>query len=67
MIFQILKKTLKGLFKQKQWLKLFLILNLIHICFFPFMSGFSFSHNWIGAVIWFIVGWSLSLSNKKYK
>jgi len=65
MVFQVLKKSLTGLFKENQWLKIFIILNLIHICFWPIMSGFSFSHNWIGAIVWFIVGWSILLTNKK--
>jgi len=43
---------------------LFFIVNalLLYLCFFPFHTHFSLSHNWINANIWFTVGIILSLN-----
>ncbi len=64
-IIQILKKIFSEIYQQKNWLKFTLLITLIYICFWPFMSHFSFQHNWMNAVNWLIVGLVLALSKKK--
>ena len=43
-----------------------ILFNLLYICFFPFMTHFSFQHNWMNATNWLIVGFVLALA-KKYE
>lgn len=65
-IIQILIKALIPVINKKEWFKLALLFNLLYICFFPFMTHFSFQHNWMNATNWLIVGFVLALA-KKYE
>ena len=64
MVFHIMKRAINPIIKQKNWMKLALIFNLFFICFFPFMTHFSFQHNWMNATTWLIVGITLALNNR---
>jgi len=55
----------KNFLHRKNWLLLFLSLNLLFVSFFPLIGGMSLFNNWIGAIIWLFVGWTLAVSNKK--
>jgi O-antigen ligase len=63
-IFQIIRKIFSKCYEQKNWLKFSLLITLIYICFWPFMSHFSFQHNWMNAINWLIVGLVLALSKQ---
>ena len=63
-IIQIIRKIFKEIYQQNNWLKFTLLKTLIYICFWPFMSHFSFQHNWMNAINWLIVGLVLALSKK---
>ena len=63
-IIQIIRKIFKEIYQQNNWLKFSLLITLIYICFWPFMSHFSFQHNWMNAINWLIVGLVLALSKK---
>ena len=63
-IIQIIRKIFKEIYQQNNWLKFSLLITLIYICFWPFMSHFSFQHNWMNAINWLIVGFVLALSKK---
>jgi len=65
-IFQIFKQALIPVINKKNWFKLALLFNLLYMCFFPFMTHFSFQHNWMNATNWLIVGFVLALA-KKYE
>ena len=68
MLFHIFKKAFGKILKERKWFKLTLLFNLLFICFFPFMTHFSFQHNWMNATNWLIVGLVLALSkNKNYE
>jgi len=64
-IIQIFKQALTPVIREKNWLKLALLFNLLYVCFFPFMTHFSFQHNWMNATNWFLVGFVLALSRRK--
>ena len=63
-VLQIIKKIFNEIYQQNNWLKFSLLITLIYICFWPFMSHFSFQHNWMNAINWLIVGLVLALSKK---
>ena len=63
-IIQIIRKIFNEIYQQNNWLKFTLLITLIYICFWPFMSHFSFQHNWMNALNWLIVGLVLALSKK---
>ena len=63
-IIQIIRKIFNEIYQQNNWLKFTLLITLIYICFWPFMSHFSFQHNWMNAINWLIVGFVLALSRK---
>lgn len=65
MILSIAFYSLKPLFKGKEWLKFFLSLNLLFVCFFPLIAGMSLFNNWIGSTIWLFVGWVLTISRNQ--
>ena len=54
----------KDFLHKKNWLLLFLSLNLLFVSFFPLIGGMSLFNNWIGAIIWLFVGWALTMSKK---
>ena len=64
-IIHIFKQALIPVILNKNWLKLALLFNLLYMCFFPFMTHYSFQHNWMNATNWLIVGLVLALSKKK--
>lgn len=51
----ILLKTISIKLKNNFYL-LLLLINLIYICFFPLHTHFSFTHNWMNASYWLIIG-----------
>ena len=63
-IIQIIRKIFKEIYQQNNWFKFSILITLIYICFWPFMSHFSFQHNWMNAINWLIVGFVLALSKK---
>ena len=63
-ILEIIRKIFNEIYQQNNWLKFALLLTLIYICFWPFMSHFSFQHNWMNAINWLIVGLVFALSKK---
>jgi len=65
-VFHIFKLALMPIYKTKNWPKLFLISILLYIVFFPFMTHYSFHHNWMNATNWLTVGFALALSNRRY-
>ena len=64
MIIEIIRKIFNEIYQQNNWLKFTLLITLIYICFWPFMSHFSFQHNWMNAINWLIVGFVLAMSKK---
>ena len=65
MIFYIFKTALNSIIKKKKWFKLSILFNMLYLCFFPFMTHFSFQHNWMNATTWLIVGIVLTLSDDR--
>ena len=65
MIFYIFRTALISSVREKQWFKLSILLNMLYVCFFPFMTHYSFQHNWMNATTWLIVGVVLTLGNCK--
>ena len=63
-IIQIIRKVFKEIYQQNNWFKFSILITLIYICFWPFMSHFSFQHNWMNAINWLIVGLILALNKK---
>ena len=63
-IIQIIRKIFNEMYLQKNMFKFTLLITLIYICFWPFMSHFSFQHNWMNAINWLIVGLILALNKK---
>ena len=63
-IIEIIRKIFNEIYQQNNWLKFSLLITLIYICFWPFMSHFSFQHNWMNAINWLIVGFVLAMSKK---
>jgi len=65
MIGTITFSNLHSLLQKKEWLLLTLSFNLIFVSFFPLIAGMSLFNNWIGSVIWLLVGWSLVTSRNQ--
>jgi len=63
-IISVTIKVIKNFLHQKNWLSLFLSLNLLFVSFLPFIGGMSLFNNWIGAIIWLFLGWALTFSKK---
>ena len=63
-IIEIIRKIYNQTYQKNNWLKFTLLITLIYICFWPFMSHYSFQHNWMNAINWLTVGLVLSLSKK---
>ena len=63
-IIEIIRKIYNETYQKNNWLKFTLLITLIYICFWPFMSHYSFQHNWMNAINWLTVGLVLSLSKK---
>ena len=61
-IISIAFTLVKDFIHKKNWLLLFLSLNLLFISFFPLIGGMSLFNNWIGAIVWLFVGWVLAKS-----
>ena len=57
---------IKPLFQKKDWLLLSLSFTLLFISFFPLIGGMSLFNNWIGSLIWLLVGWVL-VTSRNYK
>jgi O-antigen ligase len=64
-IISVAFSIVRNFLHQKNWLLLFLSLTLLFVSFFPLIGGMSLFNNWIGAIIWLFVGWTLAVSNKK--
>lgn len=65
-IYKLIDYIFKSYKKNNDLTFFILCLILIYICFFPLHTHFKFSHNWINANVWLIVGLILSL-NKIYE
>ena len=65
-IISLFKRVLDSFYIHKNLLKLFITANLLYICFFPFMTHYSFQHNWMNATNWFVVGVVLALSKRRH-
>tara|TARA_B100001564_G_C20635617_1_gene669555 strand:+ start:172 stop:1413 length:1242 start_codon:yes stop_codon:yes gene_type:complete len=65
MIISVAFNIIKSFLQQKNWLILFLSLNLLFVSFFPLIGGMSLFNNWIGAIVWLFVGWVLAIANNK--
>ena len=63
-IISVAFSLVKAFLHRKNWLLLFLSLNLLFISFFPLIGGMSLFNNWIGAIVWLFVGWALAISKK---
>jgi O-antigen ligase len=63
-IISVTIRVINNFLHQKNWLSLFLSLNLIFVSFLPLIGGMSLFNNWIGAIIWLFLGWTLTFSNK---
>ena len=63
-IISVAFSLVKDFLHRKNWLLLFLSLNLLFISFFPLIGGMSLFNNWIGAIVWLFVGWALAISKK---
>ena len=63
-IISVTIKVINNFHHQKNWLSLFLSLNLLFVSFFPLIGGMSLFNNWIGAIIWLFLGWALTFSKK---
>ena len=55
----------KNFLHKKNWLLLFLSLNLLFVSFLPLIGGMSLFNNWIGSTIWLFVGWVLVTSRNQ--
>ena len=66
LIFVIAKNALMPLINRKNWFTTALCFNLLYLCFFPFMTHFSFQHNWMNATSWLIVGLVFAISKHKH-
>ena len=64
-IISVAFNVFKSFLDKKDWLILFLSLNLLFVSFFPLIGGMSLFNNWIGAIVWLFVGWVLAISNDK--
>ena len=64
LIFSIVKNSLAPMVNKKKWFSAALCFNLLYLCFFPFMTHFSFQHNWMNATNWLIVGLVLAISKR---
>lgn len=64
-IISLFKRVLDSFYIHKNLLKLFITANLLYICFFPFMTHYSFQHNWMNATNWLVVGLVLAVCKKK--
>lgn len=64
-IYQILKFCFNLIKDNKNISQFILLLNLVYLCFFPFMTAYSFSHNWMEAMIWCVTGFVLMLSKSE--
>jgi O-antigen ligase len=65
-ILSLCKRVFNNFLLHKNLLNFFVTLNLLYICFFPFMTHYSFQHNWMNATNWLIVGLVLAVSKKNY-
>jgi O-antigen ligase len=63
-IISVTIKVINNFHHQKNWLSLFISLNLLFVSFFPLIGGMSLFNNWIGAIIWLFLGWALTFSKK---
>jgi len=63
-IISVTIKVINNFLHQKNWLSLFLSLNLLFVSFLPLIGGMSLFNNWIGAIIWLFLGWALTFSKK---
>ncbi|MDC0127506.1 O-antigen ligase family protein [Methylophilaceae bacterium] len=63
-IISVAIKVINNFFYQKNWLSLFLSLNLLFVSFLPVIGGMSLFNNWIGAIVWLFLGWALAFSKK---
>jgi len=63
-IISVTIRIINNFFHQKNWLSLFLSLNLLFVSFFPLIGGMSLFNNWIGPIIWLFLGWALTFSKK---
>ena len=63
-IISVTIKVINNFHHQKNWLSLFLSLNLLFVSFLPLIGGMSLFNNWIGAIIWLFLGWALTFSKK---
>ena len=64
LIFVIIKNMLTPLLNRKSWFAAVLCFNLLYLCFFPFMTHYSFQHNWMNATNWLVVGLVLAISKR---
>ena len=61
-IISVAFSLVKNFLHKKNWLLLFLSLNLLFVSFFPLIGGMSLFNNWVGAIVWLFVGWVLVTS-----
>lgn len=62
MIFYIYKEVIASLLRQKEWWALGLSIAALTVCFFPLIGGISLWNNWVAALVWATVGWTLAIS-----
>ena len=61
MVLQIYHAALATLFQQSQWWMLGMSAATLTVCFFPLIGGISLWNNWVAALVWTSVGWTLAI------
>ncbi len=61
MVFYIYKAALLPLLQQKAWWVLGISCAALTVCFFPLIGGISLWNNWVAALVWTTVGWTLAM------
>ncbi|MCB2425977.1 O-antigen ligase family protein [Methylophaga pinxianii] len=63
LVLSIFYQALAPLWKQKSWLLMSISAAILLISFWPLIGGISILNNWVAALVWLGVGWTLLMAN----
>lgn len=65
LVLSIFYQALAPLWQQKSWLLMTISAAILLLSFWPLIGGISLLNNWVAALVWLGVGWTLLIANHR--
>lgn len=65
LVLSIFYQAMAPLWQQKSWLLMTISMAILLLSFWPLIGGISILNNWVAALVWLGVGWTLLMANHR--